>query len=328
MDLRRTALSATLYLIAWTCCLRPSTAMTAGPAPADLWSLAKAKQHIHRFSTIIDAHQVRDHLSTESGIDAAIDWCRKTAVTKVYLEVFRDGYQARRETLQHAKQRFRKAGFEVSGCVTTTYVGKHSTGWKLTHATPTRARRSGWQAIFQEAAGLFDEVMIDDFWFTDCTCPQCDAARKAKAVTVGQRTYAVAGDSWEDYRGELMVRLSQQRLLAAARRVNPKARLIVKYPQWYNQFHERGYDVLRETADFDRIWVGTETRDFADQRWGGTPQYEAYFIMRWLGGVGKAKCGGGWYDPFGTTPRTYLEQARQTVLGGAASRCCSATAPC
>jgi len=63
--------------------------------------------------------------------------------------------------------------------------------------------------------------------------------------------------------------------------------------------------------------VGTETRDYNDKRWGGTVQYEAYFIMRWLGGVGGAKCGGGWYDPYGTTEDTYLEQARQTVLGGA-----------
>ncbi len=39
--------------------------------------------------------------------------------------------------------------------------------------------------------------------------------------------------------------------------------------------------------------------------------------MRWLGGIGGAKCGGGWYDPYGTTEQTYLEQARQTVLGGA-----------
>jgi hypothetical protein len=39
--------------------------------------------------------------------------------------------------------------------------------------------------------------------------------------------------------------------------------------------------------------------------------------MRWLGGLGGEKCGGGWYDPFGTTEATYVEQARQTVLAGA-----------
>jgi hypothetical protein len=99
--------------------------------------------------------------------------------------------------------------------------------------------------------------------------------------------------------------------------VNPKVKVIIKYPQWYDEFHERGYDVIRETADFDRIWVGTETRDYHDKRWGGTVQYEAYFIMRWLGGIGQAKCGGGWFDPYGTTEKTYVEQARQTVLGGA-----------
>ena len=75
--------------------------------------------------------------------------------------------------------------------------------------------------------------------------------------------------------------------------------------------------MVRQTADFDRIWVGTETRDYDDRRWGGTVQYEAYFLMRWLGGIGGAKCGGGWFDPYGTTEQTYVEQARQTVLAGA-----------
>jgi hypothetical protein len=39
--------------------------------------------------------------------------------------------------------------------------------------------------------------------------------------------------------------------------------------------------------------------------------------MRWLGGIGGEKCGGGWYDWLGTTEHTYVEQARQTVLAGA-----------
>jgi hypothetical protein len=289
----------------------------AARASESLWELAKEKQQVHRFSTLITAQQVRAYLSTESGIDAALDWCRKTAVTKVYVEAFRDGYQADRETLKHAKERFQKAGIEVSGCVTTTNVGKRSTGWKGISCYTDLPTQQGLQEIFEYAAGLFDEVMIDDFWFTDCKCKECDSARRAKTVTVGERTYPVSGDTWEDYRCELMVRVSQDRLLRAVKRVNPQVRLIIKYPQWYDQFHERGYEVLRETADFDRIWVGTETRDYHDQQWGGTPQFEAYFIMRWLGEIGGAKCGGGWYDPYGTTERTYLEQARQTVLGGA-----------
>ncbi len=111
--------------------------------------------------------------------------------------------------------------------------------------------------------------------------------------------------------------MSRDRVLGPARRVNPKVRLIIKYPKWYDDFHERGYEVIRETADFDKIWVGTETRDYRDRNWGGTVQYEGYFIMRWLGGIGGAKCGGGWFDSLGTTEGTYIEQARQTILGGA-----------
>jgi hypothetical protein len=256
-------------------------------------------------------------LATNKGIDEAIDWCKSTAVTKVYIETFRSGYLAPRETLKHAAKRFRAAGFDVSGCVTTTTVGKRSTGWKIISCYTDPATQRRLQQIFEFTAGLFDEIMIDDFWFTDCQCGQCGAARKARTVAVADRTYPVSGDTWEDYRCELMVRLSRDRVLAPAKRVNPKAKLIIKYPQWYDRFHERGYEVVRETADFDRIWVGTETRDYEDARWGGTPQYEGYFIMRWLGGIGGEKCGGGWFDPYGTTEKTYVEQARQTVLAGA-----------
>ncbi|NOX56363.1 MAG: hypothetical protein GXP27_18345, partial [Planctomycetes bacterium] len=285
--------------------------------PPDLWKLAGRKQAIHRFSTLITAQQVRDHLSTDAGIDAAIDWCRKTAVTKVYIESFRSNYLAKRETSEHAKERFLAAGFDVSGCVTTTIVGKKSTGWNLISCYTDRATQERLQEIFEYTAELFDEIMIDDFWFTDCRCGECDAARRSRTVTIGDKTYPVPDDTWEAYRCELMVRLSQDRVLAPAKGVNPKVKLIIKYPQWYDRFQDRGYEVVRETALFDRIWVGTETRDYDNPRWGGKVQYEGYFIMRWLGGIGGEKCGGGWFDPYGTTEKTYVEQARQTILAGA-----------
>jgi hypothetical protein len=289
----------------------------ATPSP-DLWILAKERAQVHRFSTLITSHEVQRYLSNETNLQAAIDWCKQTGVTKVYVEEFRDNYQAERSTLENAKKRFQAAGLEVSGCVTTTHLGKPSTGWKEVACCYTdKATQDKLQAIFEYAASLFDEIMIDDFWFTDCACPECDAARAAKKVTIGEKSYPVNGDTWEDYRCELMVRLSRDRVLGPAKRVNPKVRLIIKYPQWYDNFHNRGYEVVRETADFDRIWVGTETRNYDNGQWGGVPQYEGYFIMRWLGGIGGDKCGGGWYDPYGTTEQTYIEQARQTILGGA-----------
>ncbi len=285
--------------------------------PPDLWLLARRAASVHRFSTLFTAHDVRQHLGAEAGRQRALEWCRQTGITKVYLEVFRDGYQAERADLLRAREHFEQAGIEVSGCVTTTRVGKNSNRWNIIACYTDARTQERTREIFEYAASLFDETMIDDFWFTDCTCEACDAARRARTVTIGGRSYPVPGDTWEDYRRALMVNLSREYVLAAGRRVNPRATFILKYPQWYDQFHERGYDVALQTADFDRIWVGTETRDYHDPRWGGTVQYEAYFIMRWLGGLGGPKCGGGWYDPYGTTPATYVEQARQTILGGA-----------
>jgi hypothetical protein len=288
-----------------------------GETAVDLWQLANKEYAVHRYSTLFSAQDVRDRLSSEAGLKTAVDWCKRTGVTKAYVESFRDGYQADRESLEQAKATLKAAGLTVSGCVTPTLVGKLSNGWKAIGCYTDKPTQEKVQAIFEYAASMFDEIMIDDFWFTDCTCPDCDAARHAKIVTIGERTFPVKSGSWEDYHCELMVRLSQERVLGAAKRVNPNARLIIKYPQWYEDFHKRGYEVIRETTDFDRIWVGTETRNYSDRQWGGTPQYEGYFIMRWLGGIAGAKCGGGWFDPFGTTEATYVEQARQTILGGA-----------
>ncbi|HOW64569.1 MAG TPA: hypothetical protein P5186_18930 [Candidatus Paceibacterota bacterium] len=282
----------------------------------DLWRLAQQRKSVHRLSTLLMAQQVHQHLSSDEGINACIDWCRETAVTKVYLETFRGGFRADANFLKHAAAQFRKAGIEVSGCVTTTHVGKPCEAWKEISCYTDLPTQEKLQAIFEYTAGLFDEIMIDDYWFTVCECADCSAARIARTVKVGEKTFRVPGDSWADYRCELMLQVSRHCILAAARRVNPKVKVIIKYPQWYDEFHVRGYDVVRQAADFDRTWVGTELRDYGGT-WGKTPQYEGFFIMRWLGGIGGSKCGGGWYDPYGTTEHTDLEQARQTILGGA-----------
>ena len=268
-----------------------------------LWDLANQNKGLLRIATLFTAQNVRDHLSGGEGINRAIQWCKKTGVTHVFIETFRDNYTAERKVLEHARSRFEDEGFEVSGCVTTTRVGKISTGWKVISCYTDVDTQNQLQKIFEYTASVFDEIMIDDFLFTDCECDECAKAHDEK--------------SWADYRCELMVGVSRERILGPARAVNPGVKLIIKYPQWYDNFHNRGYEVSRETTDYDRIWVGTETRDFDNQRWGGKVQYEAYYIMRWLGEIGGAKTGGGWFDPYGTTEDTYVEQARQTVLGDA-----------
>jgi len=268
-----------------------------------LWDLANENKGLLKVATLFPAQNVRDYLASEQGINNAIDWCKKTAVTHVFIESYRDGYTADRKTLENARDTFKKEGFEVSGCVTTTGIGKASTGWRGISCYTDQPTQESLQKIFEYTAAIFDEIMIDDFLFTDCQCQECVKARGDK--------------SWADYHCELMNRMARDRILGPAKKVNPNVRIIIKYPQWYDDFHNRGYDVMQQTADYDRIWVGTETRNYDSKRWGRKVQYEAYYIMRWLGEIGGEKTGGGWFDPYGTTENTYVEQARQTVLADA-----------
>ncbi len=175
---------------------RLQAAPASEPAPS-LWTQAQASADIHRFSTLFTAQDVHSYLSSEEDMAGAMRWCKSSGVTKVYLEEYRDGYQAERETLARARDRFRAAGFLVSGCVTTTGLGKPSDHWSSEmqcYSDP--ATQEHLQAVFEFAASLFDEIMIDDFWFSNCACPLCDAARRARTFTIGGKTYPVSGDTW------------------------------------------------------------------------------------------------------------------------------------
>ena len=255
------------------------------------------------WSTLFTAQDVRDHLSTESGRAEALDFCRKLGISKVYVEVFRSGYQPDAQTLEAARDFFRRAGLRVSGCVTTTDIGKRSSGWEVAVCYTNRQNQERLESIFRFAASVFDEIMIDDFFFTDCQCSECAAARGSM--------------SWPQYREKLMLEMARDRVLGPARQVNPKVKVILKYPQWYDNFQDRGYIVDRETELFDRIWVGTELRDPSSDEWGHKQQYTGYFLYRWFMDVGGEKTGGGWFDPFGTNAEIYLDQALITVLAGA-----------
>lgn len=295
-----------------------SDATTNHNSSYPLWDLALSQTNVQRFDTLFTAQDVRDHLANDAAIDEAIDWCKRTGITHVFLEVYRDSYRAEPAMLKRAKARFLAAGFEVSGGVTTTQIGKPSTGWASEISCYTdQPTQQKLQEIFEYAASLFNEVIIDDFYFTDCACRQCQAACRARVVTIGDKRYPVSAANGPAYRCELMLRMAQDRILAASKRINPKVKIILKFPQWYDDFQNRGYDVTRESAAFDGIWVGTETRDFDDPKWGGVAPDEGYFLLRWLSGIAGEKCGGGWYDYLGTSPATYIEQARQTILAGA-----------
>jgi len=68
--------------------------------------------------------------------------------------------------------------------------------------------------------------MIDDFLFIDCTCDECQAARGDK--------------SWTEYRCDLMLQISRERVLEPARAKNSNVKLIIKYPLSYSRERRKG----------------------------------------------------------------------------------------
>lgn len=267
-----------------------------------LWDLVQNSKDILTLTVWFTAQDVNKFLSHVDGMEDAISWCKQNGITKVSLEAFGRGLYANRQTLLGAKTRFLREGFAVRGGVLTTKFGKNGFGddWNAQCYTD-RTTQEELQRIFEYAASIFDEIIIDDWYFTECQCAECIAA--------------CGDESWSKYYRDLMVRMSRDRVMKPAHAINPNVKVIIKFPQWYDEFHRRGYDVAREPGIFDGIWVGTESRNFEYLNGPGYEiGYNAYFNMRWLGGLGSV--GGGWFDSERTTVEAFVEQARHTVLGG------------
>jgi hypothetical protein len=106
-------------------------------------------------------------------------------------------------------------------------------------------------------------------------------------------------------------------IIKPARAVNPKVKLIIKFPNWYEHFQGLGYDLDREPKLFDGIYTGTETRDpvITDQH---LQQYESYLIIRYFDNIKPGGNGGGWVDTYSIRYiDRYAEQLWDTMFAKA-----------
>lgn len=257
---------------------------------------------MHIFSVLFTAQTVDKDFRTEEGLRRAAEWCKSMKLTKVYVESFRRVF-IEQDLLEKACDFFENEGFEVDGCVTTVGLHKSANNYKEVGCYSHMPNHELMEQIFRRTAAVFDTIMIDDFLFTSCDCEECQKAK--------------CGRTLEDYHSDVMHEMSVERILKPAKEVNPNCKIIIKYPNWYDAFYSRGYDVVRQTHVFDQIWAGNETREPDNVRWGRYPQTQAFYLMDWDMHISYEKCMGGWYDSIATNPETYLEQARQTILGGA-----------
>ena len=82
--------------------------------------------------------------------------------------------------------------------------------------------------IAEHTAKHFDEFILDDFFFTSC---KSDIEIKAKGT-----------QSWTEYRLKLMTEAGRDLVLKPAKKVNPRVKVIIKYPNWYDHFQGLGFN--------------------------------------------------------------------------------------
>jgi hypothetical protein len=226
---------------------------------------------------------------------------RQLKVDKVYIEVQRDHNVASDETLERVKKFFLDHGVQVAGGMA---LSDGSIGGQFKSFCYTDPQdRAFIQSAAELAARHFDEVIQDDFFF-DTTKNDSDIAAK--------------GDkSWTQFRLELMDDAAENLLVKPAKAVNPKVKMIIKFPNWYEHFQGLGYDLDREPKIFDGIYTGTETRDpvITDQH---LQQYESYEIIRYFDNIAPGRNGGGWVDTYSLRYiDRYAEQLWDTLFAKA-----------
>jgi hypothetical protein len=201
-------------------------------------------------------------------------------VDKIYLETHRDGVIPDQATLDRAKQFFKSKGVETAGGIATV-VNERNRFETFVYTNPEHRKKL--RDIVEYTARNFDEIIIDDFFFTSS---KAESDIQAK----GDKT-------WTRFRLDLMAEVSRD-LVGAGKKVNPRLKLVIKYPNWYEHFQYTGYNLEDEPRIFDGVYTGAETRDpvHGNQH---LQQYLGYGLYRYLENIKPGHNGGGWVDTGG-----------------------------
>ena len=204
---------------------------------------------------------------------------RQLKVDKVYIETHRDLLLVDQNTLDIVKKFFRDRGVEIAGGITFT-ISEPNRFQTFCYSDPNDRKKV--KEIAEYTAKNFNEVILDDFFFTDC---KNDGAIKDKGTR-----------SWTDYRLSLMEEAARNLVVGPAKAVNPKVKMIIKFPNWYEHFQGLGFNLEKEPSIFDGIYTGTETRDAVLLAQHLQP-YHGYNIFRYFSNIKPGGNGGGWVDP-------------------------------
>lgn len=240
-----------------------------------------------------------DYKSIEEGIRF---FKKFVTLDKVYLETHRGLYDIPREKMEKIKQIFADNGIKVSGGITSTIKidghEKNSIFDVFCFSDPVY--REKYLEIIRDTAEQFDEIILDDFFFTACRCEMCLEKKGNK--------------SWSQFRLEQMEEMAQE-IVDLCHKVNPDCNFIIKYPNWYESYQECGYNPEKQRDIFDGIYTGTESRNPQyDQQ--HIQRYLSYSLIRLMENIAPNRNLGGWIDQGASWDNinVWLEQAALTVF--------------
>lgn len=225
--------------------------------------------------------QVVEHMRDRQWLESS--WANingQIKVDKVYIETYRSGVIADDTLIDSVKKFFVDHGVQVAGGI--AFAAADATQFRSFCYTDPKERAEV-RRISQLTARHFNEIILDDFFFNN-TKTDSDIAAKGNK-------------SWSQFRLGLMDEVAQNLIVNATRTVNPKVKITIKFPNWYEHFQGLGYDLDKEPKIFNAIYTGTETRDpiDTDQQ---LQQYESYQIVRYFENIAPGRNGGGWVDTF------------------------------
>ena len=250
---------------------------------------------------------------TQEELEKQLSFMQKhLRLDKVYLEPFR-GEMASHEQVEMCRKVFEAHGIQVEGGLTTVIPTPEGEKPKARLFNTFCYNDAVMRRKLREVCGFigrhFDAFIIDDFFFSNCMCPDCIREKEAY-----NRQHGVTDGSWERYRLDLLRRVSTEDIINPAKTANPNCKITIKYPNWAESYQETGYNPAAQRELFDRVYTGTETRDpvTTDQH---LPRYLSFSLMTYFENMCPGKNGGGWFDNFDThITEHYLEQAYLTAF--------------
>jgi hypothetical protein len=239
-------------------------------SPASAQTQAQGKYKNFRVAMYVLRQNVTQWSDPQALAAAYDEMTRQLKFDKVYLE-FAGGHQMVNEaTLDPIKKFFTDRGILVSAAIVPN---------GLSYAN--QADRDYLKSTVEAAARHFDEVIFDDWLFTYSKTAADIAAKGNK--------------SWTQYRLEALDEAAQNLLIKPGKAINPKLKLIIKYPNWYEHYQGLGYDVEVEPKIFDAVYTGVETRDaIASEQ--HLQSYESYSLMRYFENAKPGGNDGAWID--------------------------------